>query len=62
MAVKLDINKAYDWINWSFLEALYSDWVLMRDGFVWPWKLYVLPPTLCSLMVNHMALSPHHRV
>lgn len=32
MAVKLDIKKAYDWVEWGFLEA-----IMLKLGFDWRW-------------------------
>lgn len=59
MAVKLDINKAYDWINWSFLRGL-----ILRLGFDERWICLAME-TVCtasySMLINgepHGFISP----
>ena len=37
MAIKLDMSKAYDWVEWGFVEA-----VIQRLGFAEEWILLAL--------------------
>lgn len=40
-ALKLDISKAYDWVEWHFLEA-----IMLRIGFCFDWVSLIM---LCVL-------------
>ena len=50
MAVKLDINKANDWVNWSFLRG-----IMLRLGFDERW-IHLVIETICttsySVLIN----------
>lgn len=39
MAIKTDMSKAYDRVEWNFLETLMKKWVLLINGSVGGWHV-----------------------
>ena len=47
MAIKLDISKAYNHVEWSFLRSIMLKLGIDEEGCGWQWKRYVQPHIRC---------------
>ena len=57
MAVKLDISKAYDQVEWSFLRNMMSKLGFDDTGYNWLWKRFALLLTQSSSMESLVVWS-----
>ena len=55
MAIKLDISKAYDWVEWSFLKKMMEKLGLDPRWVGWLWRQLLQLPTRCLLMGSQRA-------
>jgi hypothetical protein len=63
MALKLDMSKVYDWVEWNFLEA-----IMRKIGFVDQWVRLIMK-CVCTVtyavLINgqpHRLIQPSHGI